>query len=307
MAVVKYKSKDGSYKTLYNYNVNNVPIVQGTGSATDSVMSQKAVTDELAKYVEKPATGTEYATQKWVTDQEYLQEGALSNYATKSEVNAKADSATTLAGYGITDAKITDGTITLGNETLTPLSTDALTGYATQQWIQEEGYTKTEGTVKSVGGASAPDSHLTLTGTVTETGNLTVGVEDGYSIPSTTKQTEWDNKQDEITDLDTIKSNATNGQTAYGWGNHAEGGYLQGTIEVVNVSSNQTNYTKTVAVGQQAHVIFANSGSSTDYTVAISTTYKTPDGQALTLNVPKGGYAEANFMNIGGTIYARGL
>ena len=34
----------------------------------------------------------------------------------------KADKATTLAGYGITDAKIVDGTITLGTATITPLT-----------------------------------------------------------------------------------------------------------------------------------------------------------------------------------------
>lgn len=34
----------------------------------------------------------------------------------------KADKATTLAGYGITDAKISNGTITLGNQTITPLT-----------------------------------------------------------------------------------------------------------------------------------------------------------------------------------------
>lgn len=35
---------------------------------------------------------------------------------------SKADSATTLSGYGITDAKIEDGVITLGNKTITPLT-----------------------------------------------------------------------------------------------------------------------------------------------------------------------------------------
>lgn len=33
-------------------------------------------------------------------------------------------------------------------------------------------------------------------------------------------------KQDTISDIATIRSNATNGQTAYGWGNHANAGYL---------------------------------------------------------------------------------
>ena len=35
---------------------------------------------------------------------------------------SKADAATTLAGYGITDAKIASGTITLGSNTITPLT-----------------------------------------------------------------------------------------------------------------------------------------------------------------------------------------
>lgn len=37
-------------------------------------------------------------------------------------LSEKADKATTLAGYGITDAKIENGTIRLGNETLTPIT-----------------------------------------------------------------------------------------------------------------------------------------------------------------------------------------
>lgn len=39
-------------------------------------------------------------------------------------ISGKADSATTLAGYGITDAKISNGTITLGSNTITPSTTD---------------------------------------------------------------------------------------------------------------------------------------------------------------------------------------
>lgn len=38
------------------------------------------------------------------------------------DISGKADKATTLAGYGITDAKITNGTITLGSATITPLT-----------------------------------------------------------------------------------------------------------------------------------------------------------------------------------------
>lgn len=52
----------------------------------------------------------------------------LKSYADTAASNAasgKADSATTLAGYGITDAKIESGTITLGNSTITPLTADS--------------------------------------------------------------------------------------------------------------------------------------------------------------------------------------
>ena len=38
------------------------------------------------------------------------------------DITGKADKATTLAGYGITDAKIDNGTITLGSATITPIT-----------------------------------------------------------------------------------------------------------------------------------------------------------------------------------------
>lgn len=44
--------------------------------------------------------------------------------ATNNLTSAKADKATTLAGYGITDASIEAGTITLGSETITPVTTE---------------------------------------------------------------------------------------------------------------------------------------------------------------------------------------
>ena len=39
-----------------------------------------------------------------------------------SAISGKADKATTLSGYGITDAKIASGVITLGSNTITPLT-----------------------------------------------------------------------------------------------------------------------------------------------------------------------------------------
>lgn len=92
-----------------------------------------------------------YATEKWVTDKGYattsdldaridaLVNGAPTAYDTLKEIadvlqgnvnsigdiittlGSKADKATTLSGYGITDAKIVNGVITLGGNTITPL------------------------------------------------------------------------------------------------------------------------------------------------------------------------------------------
>lgn len=46
----------------------------------------------------------------------------IKNKPTIPDVSGKADKATTLAGYGITDAKIASGVITLGSDTITPLT-----------------------------------------------------------------------------------------------------------------------------------------------------------------------------------------
>lgn len=56
-------------------------------------------------------------------DESALSEYLVANeYVTQSDITGKADKATTLAGYGITDAKISDGVITLGGNTITPLT-----------------------------------------------------------------------------------------------------------------------------------------------------------------------------------------
>jgi hypothetical protein len=46
-----------------------------------------------------------------------------------------------------------------------------------------------------------------------------------YGLTASGEKYEWNNKQNAISDLSTIRSNATNGATAYSWGNHASAGY----------------------------------------------------------------------------------
>ena len=58
-------------------------------------------------------------------------ENPVQNKVVTNALNGKADKATTLAGYGITDAKIASGTITLGSDTITPLtSSDVASSYS---------------------------------------------------------------------------------------------------------------------------------------------------------------------------------
>lgn len=56
-------------------------------------------------------------------------------WPTFAEVTSKP---TTLGGYGITDAYISNGTIYLGSNSITPVT--SLSGYATQQWVTQQGY-----------------------------------------------------------------------------------------------------------------------------------------------------------------------
>ena len=121
-------------------------------------------------------------------------------------LSGKADKATTLSGYGITDAKITNGTITLGGSTITPLTS----------------YTETDPTVPSWAKASTKPSY-----TASEVGALP----DTYTAPVTSI-----NGQTGAVSL-TIPSAVTE-STVTGWGFTKNGGTVTstgGTTAVNNI------------------------------------------------------------------------
>lgn len=60
------------------------------------------------------------------------------------------------------------------------------------------------------------------------------------SLVTTGEKYTWNNKQDAISDLATIRSNATNGNTAYSWGNHADAGYLKNS-DMVAITETEIN------------------------------------------------------------------
>ena len=61
---------------------------------------------------------------------------ARGNHVHPSDTN-KADKATTLSGYGITDAKIDNGVITLGSNTITPLTSYTETDPTGPSWAKQ--------------------------------------------------------------------------------------------------------------------------------------------------------------------------
>lgn len=97
----------------------------------------------------------------------------------------------------------------------------ASAGYATQQWVLEQGYSTGSGSVTSVA-MSVPTGFSVSGSPITSSGTLSLRFASGYSLPTTAKQSNWD--------------------TAYGWGNHASAGYLTQTAgdnRYVTISTDQ--------------------------------------------------------------------
>lgn len=77
-------------------------------------------------------------------------------------------------------------------------------------WVLIPSGDEPSGTVTSVG-LSMPTGFSVSGSPVTSSGTLAVSMTSGYGIPTTTQMTNWSNKQDAISDLQTIRSNACTG------------------------------------------------------------------------------------------------
>lgn len=159
------------------------------------------------------------------------------------------------------------------NNTLTFPSEDGV--IATRNWVNQQGFLTSEtyrGTVTSVG-LSMPSGFSVSGSPVTSSGTLSVGIATGYFIPTTTQRTTWNNKQDVISDLSTIRSNATNGQAAYTkinaatwWGRGLDANnQVKGGLQYVEY----IEFNNTSGAGHGGHLDFHFNGSSDDYTSRI--------------------------------------
>ena len=110
---------DGRYGASLNYAANRLHLVNKDGTSLSYLTADNLVTvlgTTAVNRATNDANGNTIASQTWVTARGYLTSVAFGDLTSHP---------TTLSGYGITDAKISGGTITLGGNTITPLASVA--------------------------------------------------------------------------------------------------------------------------------------------------------------------------------------
>lgn len=138
----------------------------------------------------------------------------------------------------------------LGDVTITSASNGQVLSYNGTAWVNSTA--SGSGTVTSVD-MTVPTGLSVSGNPVTTSGTLAITYSAGYSIPTTTKQSNWDDSYTFVAAFPSQTSNSgkyltTNGSalswgtlntanwdTAYGWGNHASAGYLT-TAPVTSVA-----------------------------------------------------------------------
>ena len=151
--VITYTKGDGTTGTITTQDTNTWRGIQNvltSDSTTDSLSAAqgKALKGLVDGKADKATTLSGYGITDAKISDGVITLGAnsitpltshqsLAAYAKTADVNTaldkKANKATTLSGYGITDAKISDGTITLGSNTITPLTNhQSLANYYTK-------------------------------------------------------------------------------------------------------------------------------------------------------------------------------
>ena len=154
--VITYTKGDGTTGTITTQDTDTWRGIQNvltSDSTTDSLSAAqgKALKGLVDGKADKATTLSDYGITDAKISDGVITLGAnsitpltahqsLAAYAKTADVNTaldkKANKATTLSGYGITDAKISDGTITLGSNTITPLTNhQSLANYYTKSSV----------------------------------------------------------------------------------------------------------------------------------------------------------------------------
>ena len=169
-------SKTGSYSDL-----NNKPSL-GTASAKDYTTSVTSESNDLV------TSGAVYTAIDNLPEP-MIFKGSLGTGGTITTLPTASSS-----NEGFVYKVITDGTY--ASQSAKVGDTFISNGSA---WVLIPSGDEPSGTVTSVGVSASSGSNLSVSGSpVTSSGTITIGVASGYSIPSTTKQGQWDAKQDAL-------------------------------------------------------------------------------------------------------------
>lgn len=222
----------------------------------------------------------------------------------------KADRGTTLAAYGIGDAYTDDETdVLLSGKSDTGhkhAAGDITSGTLALDRIPTIPYAKTSGvqaalvsgtSIKTINGVSLLGSGDIVTPNTTYSSKAAASGGTDLSLVTTGEKYIWNAKQAAISDLATIRSNATDGATAYGWGDHSKAGYLK---RIANLTINGTLYdgTNEVTINTPTYTLssFGITASATElnYTKGVTSAIQTQ------LNAKANSSALANYLPLAG-------
>ena len=254
---VEYDSGNNALK--FNGNIYATGGVTALGQGSGGGGGSTALVDLVDVAISNPTNGQvlkyNATTGKWYngTDQGVtsLDWSAITNkpdtatrWPSFSEVTSKP---MTLSGYGITDAKIANGTITLGANSITPLTSSDILDMATKTWVNQQGFVTSSGVTSVATGTGLTGGTITGSGTI--------------SINST------------------YQTYISNGNTAYGWGDHAQAGYLKSS-DISDMATktwvNQQGFVTSSGVTSVATGTGLTGGTITSSgTISINSTYQT--------------------------------
>lgn len=265
---------DASNTYTSNAEVQNIvnQTVYGTTTPTEaqtgaSVVTTANLATTLGGYQEKLTAGDNITISGNTISANVPGAPDLSGYAQK---------ATTLAGYGITDAKIEGNKITLGTNNITPL-TAVPSEYVTETELTNKGYATTSALNSGLSGKSDTDhTH----GAASSSAN-------GF-LASTDKS--WIDFMNGATTATSIASVPVSKHMC-----------------VVTISANGSfSLASKPAAGREVHVIVRNSGSG-EITVTIPTSGDYVNMSEASLKIAAGKYADINVLSDGSKMYVRAL
>lgn len=233
---------------------------------------------------------------------------AATKLATARTISLTGDATGSVLFDGTTDAEIT---VTVADDshdhsisTVTGLqdALDAKVDVVAGKQLSTEDYTTDEkqklanvaenatanlGTVTSVG-VEVPTGFAVTGSPVTESGDIAIAFAEGYALPTTAKQADWDAAfgwgdhslvgyalaSNVATDISTAVSDATanaaNWDAAYSWGNHANVGYAL-AADVTVITGNVANWDAAYSWGDHSLAGYAIATTvATDISTAVS-------------------------------------